>query len=166
MHETQSPDQSPTGPIRNPKQFLLAVFLGFVVPIAVIIGLVTLVVSANKPAAGVGEADALRALEARIKPIGWVAIDDPDRAPMTGEQVYQARCIGCHSALGNAKVWAPRIARGFEALLQSVMNGKGAMPPRAGGGFKDVELGRALVYMANAAGGDLVVPDRLEKAPR
>jgi cytochrome c5 len=165
MPKRDVPD-APTGPIRNPEQFLLAVLLGFMVPVAAIIGLVMLVVSAEKTAPGVSDADALKALEARIKPIAWSAIEYRSRPPMTGEQVYQARCIGCHSALGNARVWAPRIARGFEALLQSVLNGKGAMPPRAGGGFEDVEIGRALVYMANAAGGKLVVPDRLEKAPR
>ena len=38
-----------TGPIKNPKQLLLAVFFSFIVPILIIVGLVSYVVSGTKP---------------------------------------------------------------------------------------------------------------------
>ena len=44
-------DEAHTGPIKNPKQLLLAVFFSFVVPVFAIIGLVQYVTSDNKPAA-------------------------------------------------------------------------------------------------------------------
>ena len=45
-------EEDHTGPIKTPKQLLLAAFFSFVIPIFVIIGLVYYVTSANKPAAG------------------------------------------------------------------------------------------------------------------
>ena len=45
-------DEAHTGPIKNPKQLLLAVFYSFIIPIFLIIGLVYYVTSANKPLAG------------------------------------------------------------------------------------------------------------------
>ena len=43
-------EEDHTGPIKNPKQLLQAVFLSFVLPIFIIIGLVYFVVSGFKPA--------------------------------------------------------------------------------------------------------------------
>ena len=34
------------------------------------------------------------------------------------------------------------------------------MPPQGGGDFEDLEIGRAVVYMANAGGAKFAVPDR------
>jgi cytochrome c5 len=77
-----------------------------------------------------------------------------------GEQVFAAQCSACHTAgvagapkLGDAGAWAPRIAQGYDALLTAVLRGKGAMGPQGGGDFSDLELGRAVVYMANQSGG-------------
>jgi hypothetical protein len=50
-----SHEEDHTGPIKNPKQLLVAVFFSFVVPVFAIIGLVYYVTSAAKPA---GTADA------------------------------------------------------------------------------------------------------------
>jgi cytochrome c5 len=57
--------------------------------------------------------------------------------PMSGEQVYQAHCIACHGTgaagapkFGDAAAWAPRIAKGIDALLVSATNGLNAMPPK------------------------------------
>ena len=156
------PANAHTGPIRHPRHFLLAVVLGFGLPILVIIGLVKFVTAGPNPVPGVGEADALKSLEARIRPVGTVEIRDPNRPPLTGEELYRSHCINCHKVLGGVEVWKPRIARGFDTLLRSAINGKGAMPPRAGGDFRDVEIARAIVFMANAAGARFVVPPRLE----
>jgi hypothetical protein len=37
-------------------------------------------------------------------------------------------------------------------LLNSALKGKNAMAPQAGGAFDALEIGRAVAYMANAAG--------------
>ena len=49
---------------------------------------------------------------------------------------YQSSCFACHSTgaagapvTGDAAAWAPRMENGAEALIASVRNGKGAMPP-------------------------------------
>jgi cytochrome c5 len=62
---------------------------------------------------------------------------------------------------GDAAAWGPRIKTGYDALLNSALKGKNAMAPQGGGEHSDLEIGRALVYMANAAGGKLAEP----KAP-
>jgi hypothetical protein len=46
----QATEDAHTGPIKNPKQLLLAVFFSFLAPILIIVGLVAYVVSGNKPA--------------------------------------------------------------------------------------------------------------------
>ncbi len=86
----------------------------------------------------------------------------------TGEQVYQAQCTACHAVgaagapkTGDEAAWAPRIKTGYDALLNSVVKGKGAMAAQSGGEFSDFELGRAVVYMVNKAGGKMDEP----KAP-
>ena len=46
-------------------------------------------------------------------------------------------------------------------LLSSALKGKGAMAAQGGGQFTDIEVGRAVVHMANQAGAKFDVP----KAP-
>lgn len=161
-------EEAHTGPIKNPKQLLLAVFMSFVVPIFAIIGLVYYVSSAPKTAPGVSEDALAQAVEQRIQKVGVVEIRDANRALKTGEQVFTAQCGACHTAgvagapkVGDAAAWAPRIATGFEALLNSALKGKGAMGAQGGGDLADLEIARAVVYMANGSGGKLPEP----KAP-
>lgn len=52
------------------------------------------------------------------------------------EAKYQQTCFACHGTgaagapkTGDKAAWEPRLALGAEALLNSVKNGKGAMPP-------------------------------------
>ena len=77
-----------------------------------------------------------------------------------GEQIYQTACFACHlsGAAGAPKLddpaaWEPRLAQGMAGLLQSVTNGKGAMPPK--GGFVNLtesELRNAVGFMLDKAG--------------
>src|SRR5678815_309459 len=60
--------------------------------------------------------------------------------------------------LGDVAAWGPRIKSGFDALLHSALAGKGQMPPQGGGDFSDFEIARAVVYMANKAGGTFPEP--------
>ena len=156
-------DEAHSGPIKNPKQMLLAVTFSFVVPIFAIIGLVYYVTMGNKPAAT--EANTEQAVAARIQKIGRIEIRDANRPLRTGEEVFKAQCTACHTAglvgapkFGDAAAWAPRIQTGYDALLNSALKGKNAMVAQGGGEFQDLEIGRAVVYMVNAAGGKFAEP--------
>ena len=50
--------------------------------------------------------------------------------------------------LGDKAAWAPRAATGKDALLASVIKGKGAMPPKAGAAdLKNDDIKAAIDYM-------------------
>ncbi len=174
--DPQSPETLPAanheGPIKTPKQLIVAVLASFIIPIAGIVLLVSYVDFGAKPAAG---SDGLgpEAVAKRLQPVGRVEVRDAS-APVvlrTGEQVYAAQCAACHVAgvagapkLGDAGAWAPRIRTGYDALMTSVLKGKGAMGAQGGGEFSDFELGRAVVHMVNASGGKLAEPPAPEPA--
>ncbi|MGA0570496.1 c-type cytochrome [Variovorax sp. VNK109] len=170
-------EEAHTGPIKTPKQLLVTVFFSFVVPIFVIIGLVLYVVSAANPASspnptsmslgGVSEQAHAQGVAHRLMKVGSIEIRDANRPLQAGEAVFKAQCAACHATgaagapkLGDVGAWAARIKTGYEALLNSALKGKGAMAPQAGGDFEDVEIGRAVVYMANAAGAKFAEPQR------
>jgi cytochrome c5 len=165
-HEPNETDGPHEGPIKTPKQLILAVLYAFVVPIFGIILLVTYVTADRRPAAG---SDALspKAVAERIRPVGIVEVKDAsDIASLkTGEQVFAAQCTACHGTgalgapkLGDVEAWAPRIKTGFDALLHSALTGKGQMPPQGGGDFSDYEIARAVVYMTGKAGAKFAEP--------
>jgi cytochrome c5 len=53
---------------------------------------------------------------------------------------------------GDKAAWAPRIAQGKEALYNSALKGKGAMPPKGGNAaLSDDAVKAAVDYMAAAA---------------
>ena len=165
-HSHDEHDGPHAGPIRTPKQLILAVFFSFIVPIIAIILLVTFVASDKQPAAGSDTMKA-EAIARRIQPVGMVEVKDVSdpSALKNGEQVYGAQCVACHGTgvagapkFGDPAAWAPRIGQGYEALLASSLKGKGAMGPQGGGDFTDLEIGRAVVYMANKGGAKLAEP--------
>lgn len=154
---------SHTGPIKTPAQLLWTSFFSFVAPIFIIIGLVYYVTSGDKPAAGA--VDPELATAQRIQRVGTVELRDANRPLQAGDAVYAAQCAACHAAgvvgapkFGDAAAWAPRIATGYEALLTSALKGKNAMGAQGGGAFSDLEIGRAVVHMVNAAGGKMEEP--------
>lgn len=82
-----------------------------------------------------------------------------------GETVYRKQCIFCHGSgaagapvLGDAAQWQPRIAQGYQTLLQSTLKGKGLMSPQGGTLFSDAEIARAVVFMANESGAAFDAP--------
>jgi cytochrome c5 len=168
-------EEAHTGPIKTPKQLLLTVFFAFVIPVFIIIALVSYVVADSKPAGstdmekyalgGLSAQDLDRGVAERIRKVGTVEIRDANRPLARGEDVFKVQCAACHTAgvagapkLADAGAWANRIAQGFDALVNSALKGKGAMPAQAGGDFGDVEIARAVAYMANTAGGKFAEP--------
>ncbi|WP_310647039.1 c-type cytochrome [Limnohabitans sp.] len=160
-------EEDHTGPIKTPKQLLLAVGYSFVLPVFIIIGLVYFVTSANKPQAG--SSNAPEAVAARIQKVGAVEIRDANRELKAGADVFKAQCSACHATgaagapkFGDKAAWGPRIGKGYEALLTSALKGKGAMGAQGGGDFEDLEIGRAVVYMANEGGAKFSEPKKAE----
>ena len=170
-----------TGPIKTPKQLLLTVFFAFVVPVLIIMGLVAYVTSESKPSGatqadtytlgGITAQDMERGITERIRKVGTVEVRDANRPLKSGEDVFKAQCTTCHSAgvagapkFGDAAAWGARIKTGFDALVNSALHGKGAMPAQGGGDFDDVEIARAVAYMANAGGAKFPEPQRAQAA--
>jgi cytochrome c5 len=79
-----------------------------------------------------------------------------------GEDLYKSKCATCHAAgvagapiLGNKEQWAPRIAKGMDALMETALKGSKvnpAMLPK--GGFSDLTDGQIkeiVTYMVNSS---------------
>ncbi|MBY4899047.1 cytochrome c5 family protein [Cupriavidus sp. AU9028] len=155
-------------PIKTPKQLIAVVIAAFLVPVIVIILLVSFV-GLGAPE-GAGSTMSAEATNDRIRPVASLELRDANapRVFKTGEQVYKDVCAACHAtgAAGAPKYntpgdWSARLGQGFDGLLKSVIEGKGAMPPRAGSSPDDVsdyELARAMVYLVNSSGGKLEEP--------
>ena len=76
-----------------------------------------------------------------------------------GKGTYEKTCSVCHAAgvanapkYGDKAAWAPRAATGKDALLASVLSGKGAMPPKAGNAeLSNDDIKAAIDFMLAAA---------------
>jgi cytochrome c5 len=75
-----------------------------------------------------------------------------------GAATYQKACVACHMTgagapkLEDKAAWAPRIAQGKDVLYNSVLKGKGAMPPKAGQAqLSDDEIKAAVDYIVSQA---------------
>ncbi len=111
-------------------------------------------------------------VEIRIAPVSRIVFAETPAGgaaaagARTGEQLYKAVCQACHAAgvagspkFGDKAAWAPRIAKGLDALMNSATNGTAkGMPPKGGSDATPEELKRAVVYMANAGGASFKAP--------
>jgi cytochrome c5 len=112
----------------------------------------------------------------RLKPIGELSVVDANapKVMKTGEQVYTAVCAGCHATgaanapkFGDKAAWASHLAVGYDHLVKNAINGVRGMPPRGGNpDLADVEVARAVAYMANAAGAKFKAPEPLAEAAK
>ena len=92
------------------------------------------------------------------KPQAQTAAATTDKpAAADGKKVYDATCTACHTAgvanapkPGDKAAWAPRIKQGMDALVQSALKGKGAMPPKGGAAnLSDAEVRAAVEFMVS-----------------
>ncbi|RJF97160.1 c-type cytochrome [Noviherbaspirillum saxi] len=162
--------------IKTPKQLIAAVTAAFVIPIICIVLLVQYVANIEKEGAG-SDAQTAEAIAARLKPVADVGFTLKDaNAPkvlQSGEAVYKAVCAACHTAgvagapkLGDAAGWTARLGQGQEMVVQNAIKGIRAMPAKGGNpDLDDVEVERAVVYLANQSGGKLKEPAVKEAAP-
>ncbi len=105
---------------------------------------------------------------ARIAPVGSVTLAGSEQAAAAvlpaaaapanegpGATVYNKACTACHATgaagapkTGDQAAWEPRMAQGLNQLLQTAVNGKGAMPPRGTCmDCSDDDLKAAIEYM-------------------
>ena len=72
-----------------------------------------------------------------------------------GAKVYASTCAVCHASgvanapkLGDKPAWAARTGAGVDALVATVIKGKGAMPPKAGNAaLADADIKAAVEHM-------------------
>ena len=75
-----------------------------------------------------------------------------------GKGLYDTACMACHAAgvanapkLGDKDAWAPRIKTGMNTLYASVINGKGAMPPKGTAmNSSEADIKAAVDYMVGS----------------
>jgi len=104
-----------------------------------------------------------------IKPVGQVNVGSvpasaaaPAAAagPRSGQDVYNASCMACHSTgvagapkVGDKAAWSARAAKGIDGLLATANSGLNAMPPKGTcGACSDDELKGAIEYMLKETG--------------
>jgi cytochrome c5 len=161
-------------PIKTPQQLIVVVVLAFLVPIVGILLLASFItgtrsVDPNSPAMSP------EAVAARLKPVGEVALVDPNapKVVKTGEEVVKAVCSACHATgaagapkIGDKAAWGPRIKEGLPELIKTAIKGENAMPPRGGSpDLSDLEITRAIVFMTNQSGASFKEPAAPAAAP-
>jgi cytochrome c5 len=142
---------------------VLGALLAFTVIIIIMANVVGSGVDAEKAADPMKAA----AVAKRIEPLAQVNVGGSSTAapaapaaPRSGKEVFSTVCSACHSTgaagapkVGDKAAWAPRAAKGIDALLQSAENGKGAMPPRGGNpSVTNDELRATIEYMLKETG--------------
>ena len=166
---SDSHDDHSTG-IKTPKQLIAAVVAGFIVPIIGIVLLVQYVATDNKVGSG-STAQTAEAIATRLQPVadqGFTLKDvNAPKVLQAGEAVYKAVCVACHAQgvagapkVGDAPAWTARIAQGYETLVSHAIKGIRGMPAKGGNAdLDDVEVARAVVFMANQAGAKFKEPE-------
>jgi cytochrome c5 len=91
-------------------------------------------------------------------PVPVAAVVAPVVVADAGKKLYESACMACHAAgiagapkFGDKAAWAARSTVGVDALVASVIKGKGIMAARGGSQATDAELKQAVQYMLAAA---------------
>ena len=176
MSENHTPEH--TSLIKTPKQLAIVVVLSFIVPVVVIVMLAQIATSGKKPVAATAaseEAVARRIKPAGTAVVDPTQAAAPAAMPVAvaapsavvsatpaggdaakGKSIYDASCAACHGAgvagapkPGDKTAWAPRLKSGKDAMVASVIKGKGAMPPKGGNAaLADADIKAAVDYLA------------------
>ena len=154
----------------TPKQVVVALVTGLLAPVIGIYLVVQLVVGIqakhiDKDSTAMSD----QAVTERIKPVGELVIVDANapKVEKTGEAVFNTTCTSCHTSgalsapkIANKGDWAPRIAQGYETLIKHAIEGIRQMPARGGDpDLSDVEIARAIAFMANQSGAKFTPPE-------
>jgi cytochrome c5 len=154
----------------TPQEVIISIVAGLLAPLLAIFLVIQLVLGIQDNQKPDTTSDAAqKATAERIKPVAQLAALDANapKVEKSGQEVYDAVCTSCHAAgaLGAPKFdnkgdWGPRIAQGYDTLIKHATEGIRQMPPRGGDGdLSDVEVARAVAYMANSAGANFTAPE-------
>lgn len=105
----------------------------------------------------------------RIAPVAEVEVAQADAAPggeINAEQIVNNSCVACHGTgalnapkIGDKAAWGPRIAKGYETLIDHAIKGFNMMPARGGNpDLSDAEVAHAVAFMANKSGASFTPP--------
>jgi cytochrome c5 len=166
MSESHGEHESP---IRTPKQLIVTIVAAFLVPIVLLVLLAQYFTSGKQEGAG-SQAQSPEAIAARIRPVAdegftFKSASGPKQL-QAGVEVYKA-CAACHASgaagspkFADAAAWSARIAQGYDTLVSHAINGIRGMPAKGGNpDLDDLEVARAVVHMANAAGAKFKEPE-------
>jgi len=155
------------GTVKHPLRIFLTAIFAFLIPIGALILILEYATNELRQGGTARKLDHEAVVE-RIQPVARVAFEviEEEGELKTGEEVYNMTCATCHAdgvagapKFGDEGEWAPYIETGYETLLEVALHGKGAMPAKGGNtSLDDLEVERAMVYMANAAGADYAEP--------
>jgi cytochrome c5 len=156
-------------PIQTPQQLILVVVLAFAVPIAIIVLLtqfltIGIKIDPNSPLM------AEEYVAERLRPVGQLVVAAAKGGAQTaksGEEVTKAVCAACHATgalnapkIGDSAAWGKVAAQGLDKMVEHAIKGIRQMPARGGNpSLSDLEVTRAIVYMANQSGQRLKEPD-------
>ncbi len=133
-------------------------YMTIAVAVLLMVVIVPFTIKGNAPSMAGSADDA----EVRIQPVAKFELKLASAAdaaasagPKDGPTVYASVCGACHDSgaagapkMGDKGAWAPRIATGNNALYQSAIAGKGAMPPKGGAAnLSDDEIKAAVDYL-------------------
>jgi cytochrome c5 len=162
--------------IKTPKQLVAAIAGFFLVTVIGIILLVKFVTTDKLTGAGSNSQEP-QEIATRLRPVAddgfSMKSSSGPKQLQAAEAVYTAVCSACHASgaagspkFGDAGAWSARIAQGYDTLLKHAIEGIRAMPAKGGNPDLDnVEVARAVVYMANKGGASFKEPAAPAAAP-
>lgn len=148
---------------------LILVIPGTILAFTLLISLLAKSFSAPPPEAAPAP-EAVAKVEENIKPVATVELAAADAGPHVdkgGEEIVNGVCSACHGGglmgspkIGDKAAWAPRIAQGYDTLVNHAVNGIRAMPAKGGNAaLSEGEIANAVAYMANLGGADFKAPE-------
>ena len=117
-------------------------------------------------------------VQKRIAPVGQIrtaaveatAGETTAAAPKSAQELYEGICASCHATgvaeapkTDDAAEWAKRGEAGVDALVATVVSGKGAMPPNGGSSYSEDEIRTVVEWLLGQGGGDAAA--NAEEAP-
>lgn len=117
-------------------------------------------------------------IQKRIAPVGQIrtaaveatAGETTAAAPKSAQELYEGICASCHATgvaeapkTDDAAEWAKRGEVGVDALVATVVSGKGAMPPNGGSAYSESEIKTVVEWLLGQGGEE--APVAAEEAP-
>ena len=127
-----------------------------VIAVVLVVGVYILTVGKTTSSGKI--ADSSNESDVRIQPVAKFELVKAEAAaasgPRDGATIYNSVCGACHNTgaagapkLDDKAAWAPRLGQGVDGLVKSVINGKGAMPPKGGAALSDEEIKGVVDYV-------------------